>query len=376
MQGGGLISEGGFGCIFYPAINKKGKEIDEEDYVTKLQVENFTSINERNIGKQIKTIRNYEVFFNPVLSSEKILIKSFKNYPLNECQILKQQNKKPNIIISKIEYLDGLIFLDYIIKNIGNRKLFIYIMDCYSHLLQALLILNNHNLVHFDLKGNNIMFFFKKNIPIIIDFGLSFSRIKLKKELNNYFYVYDPSYYTWPIEVHFINLLIHINSSPTLSDIEKLSKEYVNNNKAIQTNFSKRFINNYEKCCIQTLKRLLDISYDKKIDILLDMSHTWDNYSLSIIYLKISHWFNIKGFIENEYNKFFCEMLTQNIHPDASKRLTIKQTIETYKAFFYNREINKTENYVAIFKNLEQTAIQMEMVAMKDIREIQAPPKK
>ena len=50
MQGGGIIAEGGYGCVFHPELNCKGKETKNEAYVTKLQRNDFSAENEINIG--------------------------------------------------------------------------------------------------------------------------------------------------------------------------------------------------------------------------------------------------------------------------------------------------------------------------------------
>ena len=69
-------------------------------------------------------------------------------------------------------------------------------------------LLQNVKIVHFDLKGQNIIFDLKEFAPIIIDFGLSLPMEKVKNDnLYDYFYVYAPEYYVWPLEVHYLNYL-------------------------------------------------------------------------------------------------------------------------------------------------------------------------
>ena len=74
MKGGGLISEGGYGCIYHPLLTKTGKETDQSQFVSKLQVKNFASSNETKIGLKIKEIFNYINYFAPIISSQTIKI--------------------------------------------------------------------------------------------------------------------------------------------------------------------------------------------------------------------------------------------------------------------------------------------------------------
>lgn len=58
-----LLSQGGFGCIYFPSIECNGKSSTSKKYVTKLQKQDFNADNEINIGKIIKKIPNYDFFF-------------------------------------------------------------------------------------------------------------------------------------------------------------------------------------------------------------------------------------------------------------------------------------------------------------------------
>ena len=51
-----LLSQGGFGCVYYPGLDCKGKSLFKKNIVSKLQKKNFNSNNEIYIGKLIKTI--------------------------------------------------------------------------------------------------------------------------------------------------------------------------------------------------------------------------------------------------------------------------------------------------------------------------------
>ena len=53
MEGGRKLAEGGYGCVFHPEINCKGKQTTNTKYVSKIQKIDFSSDNEINIGETL-----------------------------------------------------------------------------------------------------------------------------------------------------------------------------------------------------------------------------------------------------------------------------------------------------------------------------------
>ena len=107
-----------------------------------------------------------------------------------------------------------------------------------------------------------------------------------------------------------------------------MAKRYTENNKPLTQNFSKSFLQEYETLCVEVLD-----SYrlkSEQVEDLLAFWQGWDNYALSIMYLRILFYLNIteKGvsYTENTFVSSFTEILLQNIHPDPRRRLTIQDT--------------------------------------------------
>ena len=51
MEGGEKLAEGGYGCVFRPDIGCDGNETNDMNFVSKLQVNDFSAENEISIGK-------------------------------------------------------------------------------------------------------------------------------------------------------------------------------------------------------------------------------------------------------------------------------------------------------------------------------------
>jgi len=95
--GGRLISEGAYGCVFYPSIFKKSKR----KYVSKIQKDNFSGRNEIKLGERIKEHPYYLNHFVPVINSTPINISTIRDEDKNNCTIMKKY-KDSNFLNMKI----------------------------------------------------------------------------------------------------------------------------------------------------------------------------------------------------------------------------------------------------------------------------------
>ena len=71
MNGGKLLAEGGYGCVFLPGMNCKGELLTTQKYVSKIQKFDNSARNEIEIGKLIQKIPNYSNYFSPIIKSIK-----------------------------------------------------------------------------------------------------------------------------------------------------------------------------------------------------------------------------------------------------------------------------------------------------------------
>ena len=99
------------------------------------------------------------------------------------------------------------------------------------------------------------------------------------------------------------------------------------------------FLKRYKTKCEKQLRYYNSIEYNERIEKILNYWATFDNYSLSIMYLKFLYYINIEGFQNNPFTIFFSKLLLQNIDPNPEKRLTILQTIHTFNGFLYENKI-------------------------------------
>ena len=359
-----LLSQGGFGCVYYPGLKcdneDDNKKNDNDKFVTKLQKKNFTSNNELNIGLTIKKSEYYKFFFLPVVSQCPVNIKVYKKKyeeQLKECDVIKDDDKK--YMLMKIPYVKNKPVVEAIFNETNDKRhLMISIMELYTASLKAIGILIEKKIVHFDLKSDNILYDTQINHMKIIDFGLSIPIEKLQKEnLKDYFYIYAPEYFVWPLEAHVINFLIHEYDGTNVDkkyvdDISnKIATEYVENNKGLNM-FSREFRSKYMELCVLQIKKYLKTDNKNTIiNNLIKYYETWDNYSISIMLLRIVDLLFPNEFVENMFYEVFSQLLLYNIHPNPLKRFNISETFNKYYEIFYLNE--NVETYFEAFNSID-----------------------
>lgn len=356
-----LISQGTFGCIFYPAIECDGSVSKNKKYASKLVKNNKTDINEYLIGKIIKSIKLYEYYYAPVVNMCSINLAKIDKRERDMCKIIRDKKYSgtepaPSYAIMKIPFIENISIIDYFTQPDTNKKeILTYILYSYDYLLQNIETLNKHRVIHFDLKLSNILIEKSKKIPIIIDFGLSIPLDDFRPETyNKYFYAYSPSYYIWCIEIHIICYLVKVNPVLTKDALVYLINEYVQNNIGLKI-FSDAFVRRFRDTAVDYYTKLIvntGATRDEIIKKLLKYIHTWDTYSLSLMFLCFIQFISFHGFVYNKLIIEFSKLLLLNFHPNPEKRMDFDETKRKYNAMFNVNET--TQSYKKLLHNFNR----------------------
>ena len=390
MDGGGFLSSGGYGCVFYPKISCKGKETKNTNFLSKIVENDYNSDNEIMIGKVLKQkmekwIENpLDDHFAPVISHCNVKVGDFNIEEKEKCEMLTKE-RDDHYVLFKIKHISGNTFDEIIIQNSNNALIMLMFTSSYTHLLKSLQMLEHAKICHFDMKAANIVYDDVKSLPIIIDFGLSIDIATLveswevatgdasaeaekDEKLNNSFYMYDTIYYIWPLEVHLINYILHQNDVLTEPDMRQMAKDYVKNNIVLRA-FSSSFIKNYEEECYYELSKYIGKDSDAIIKRILKYWHTWDNYGLSLLYIKLLYYLirnNDGALIKNKFITFFIELCLKNIHPNPKKRLSVEETLKLFNLFLYNQQIDKDTLFEDIMQQINENKLSIDDAIEKD----------
>lgn len=361
-----LLSQGGFGCVYHPGIKCNGNT-DKKKYVSKLQINDYTAVNEVQIGKTIKTIPNYDLFFLPIINYCKINATELDPELIQKCNTL---HEKTNLVLMKMNYMKNKNFFDYITNSSVPSKIFSKLIDKYLYLLNSIELLSDKNIVHYDLKDENILLDVKNDNPVIIDFGISLDMNDFEYNyVEDFFYVYAPEYYIWSFDIHLISFLSRKITEDsyilTEKDVVSISNDFVDAHKLLIT-FSEKVQNDYKQQCIDF--GLKYVGKTKHIIVkelvIKDNYSTWDNYALSCLIGKSIKYMFDKNYPSVNILKNIVQLIFINIHPDPSKRYTIKKTKEKLHKILSHMDDSQEDIFTFINKiNINKNKIDIEIEA-------------
>jgi len=289
-----MLTQGTFGCVFSPGPKCNNSIINPDStYITKIQKTNKTSTNEFNIGQKIQTIANYQTYFAPILEKCDINLSTITtDNDFDKCNIIDTKSKKPLIYESNIiEFVGKHTLYEYFDKYKSKNhksalKQIKRILRCNVHILKGINKLNDINVVHYDLKENNIMCT-KIGTPIIIDFGISID-LDDKNTLKQKFYAYGPEYEPWCIESVVISKIVHEDDweklDITIEFIEEIINKFFKKNATMATliHSTKQTYIDYFTGIINgwSISNKTSISF---IESIMINSKSWDNYAIAIL---------------------------------------------------------------------------------------------
>ena len=322
-----LISQGSFGCVYYPNIkcNKKEKinQHTKKKNISKLQQKDFYALNEIHIGNKIKGIANFKNYFSPVINSCPVNLTTINPSILENCEVLKH-SVTDNFLILDIEFINNTAFSSFLLGKKSEEIIF-FLTNSLLHLLEGINLLIKKDIIHMDLKDDNILFDIDKNKPIIIDFGISIDRTTITKNMNKNFYIFGPDYYVWCIEIHCINYLLHKSNKFTQNAIDSIIDGYIKNNSALfHDNLKKLFADRIDVY----LKKFIGKNKNEIIDECLMSYKKWDLYSISILYIKTLTFLFKNNILNNKWIIDLYSILFDNINPDPEMRHTVDETIQ------------------------------------------------
>jgi serine/threonine protein kinase len=286
-----LLNQGTFGCVFRPNIGCNSK-IGDKNFISKVQREKSVSNRETEISEKIKKIKHYNDYFAPILNTCKISLAKISENEIKKCEFIK---KKAPMFANKMRYVGNktlMEYLDSILEEKPSIKFFSKFFDCYLHLLTAIQLLMKQNIVHNDVKENNILYDDKRDSPILIDYGLSYdiNDLSTSHSLKSAFYTYGYDYVYWSFETAMISFITNkavVNWNENISEdvIQQVIQDFIGENPIFQEIIDKTETKDFEQSLTNYMKSFHGKTYQETIEELLRFAPTYDTYSLAITFL-------------------------------------------------------------------------------------------
>jgi len=309
------------------------KSIPPKKYIRSVKKYDFFCKNEIRISENIKTIYNYFLYFQPIV----------------KCKLVELSNTDTNSFEEKNRYMltiyedeyspikDLISSFNYEISNRLNIKIYVMrIINSLQYVFYSLSLLYSKNIVHCNIIPLKIRY--KDNIILLRDFSNSFNIDEINDNnifLYEIFKKYDPKNVYMPLEFHLICFMIEYNMESISQDnINTITNDYFKNiNQCSFSGYYERFL---VKEDINYLKNFINKSRNVIINQMLYYSQSWDNYSISIIYLQILFFIEkIIGF-QNIFVDNVSRLLIGNISMHPGKRNNINKTRLLFDNILYS----------------------------------------
>lgn len=386
-----VLGEGSYGCIHLPSLtcNNKTNIKYNNNYVSKSLIDNDSDIEKHHMNFIQKIDPTFEYHLK---TGEECKLDNNKlnNKALDKCSIFENRINNNNIKLLIME--NGGLNIEEYSETIKTKKQSLLFWIKIQKTIKAVQLYLKHNIIHNDLKGQNILFNEKTQKIAIIDFGLMHSK-KTKENASKNYQLYkireafnlmknkesifiQDLHWSWPLENEYIEkneFIKFIEKTPfkkhqqyienIVDDIEymfkikskKIKTEMLNKDETLNTyniivndiilgtpysmyNIFNDYLNNIYSIQLE-YKNATNKStyYDKFLETHLN---TVDIYGLGIAFITslTPQQKLLPKTLVNEFYELFYRMIT----PIVKNRININDLLETYETIInkYIKEYN------------------------------------
>ena len=311
-------------CVYYHLKDNNKPKLRKKKIINKIVTLDFFVKNELTNIEKIKTIPHYKKYYYVCENSSELLLTELDEN-VNYLKTSKNTSVD-NSILLKYEDNELIYFKNYLKSSLSRPKIYILkIVESYQQLLKSISLLNDIQLVHNFINFDSVVIG-ENGSPNLTNFAFSLD-ISSNLDFKPFFIQYDPLYLEWPLEFHILSF-IQTNKLTSLSsyNIECIINNVIDNHTILKT-FGNDLVKEYRQQALDYFKKYVNWHYDDILKDILQFYKTWDNYALSIMYLRILIDLHRKIQKKNKFIILFMKLLVCNIHLNPLLRLNISSTL-------------------------------------------------
>ena len=327
-------------CVYY-FFNDVVKIQKKKKAIHKMTLINFYIMNELT---NIKNIKDYKEHFYVCENSSELKIMELGD-DVNSLNLSKDIKKDDTILLSFEDR--GIIYLKNYLKTLTNssctlnsqKKYILTIIDFYRHLLLSVDLLVGCQLIHNNINFDSVVVD-NNTYPLLTNFSLSINmgRSDIEEYMKHFIIAYDATYLEWPLEFHILAYLL-TNKLNSLSsyNIENIINDVVHNHTILKT-FGDTLVSLYKQEALHYFKKYVNQTYEYILNDAIQYYSTWDNYALSIMFLRILIDMHRTIRVNNKFIILFMKLLVCNIHLNPLQRLSIATTTNKFESILVSLE--------------------------------------
>jgi hypothetical protein len=259
MQGGKLVGQGTYGCVFSPPLRCSSKQIEpRKDHIGKIG-EYFDVKNEIQAAKDLHNVVGSQYFILPDPTSLCVPAPMNKQSEpdIDNCEAIERRGTK-NMVHYQMRF--GGLPIRVVLRKSNNYSFYTFM----THLLEmgSTLLLNGY--VHGDFHMNNVLML-EDHRPRLIDFGRSFAIKTLTRQVIDAGWTeYSPGFsYEAPDMSLIISLQGNVSIAQCIEDMKSQKSSMIN------------------------LERVLGVSRDKQI---VELINFWDSSKAVVAKDWLAYW--------------------------------------------------------------------------------------
>jgi hypothetical protein len=181
--------------------------------------------------------------------------------------------------------------------------------------------------------------------------SIDISNKNLDTYIKHFVSEYDPTYLEWPLEIHLLSFLV-TNKLSSLSsyNIEKIINDYIHNNNILNT-FGEKYVSSYKSEAIQYYMKYVNQPFEAILFDLVQYSWSWDNYAISILFLRILIGIHHSINVSNKFIILFMKLLVTNIHLVPNKRFSVKDTLNQFENILNNIGVEDYRQIISLISS-------------------------